>query len=109
MPLSEEIHVGDIGTDFEVSLVDDSTDPATAVDLTGYTTLELIFRRADGTILTKTASVVGVDTDGVIQYVTTDVADLNSEGTYRIQAKVVLPLGTWRSERGKFQVHGNIT
>ncbi len=108
MSLSEEIHIGDIGTNFEISLVDDSVDPPIAVDLTGATILELIFRRADDSILTKTAAVVGDATAGVIQYITTAASDLNSEGTYRIQAKVVLPSGTWRSERSKFRVHGNI-
>ena len=101
----EEIHVGDIGTAFRVTLLDDCL---TAVDLTGFSSLEVIFQKPDGTNVTKTASVYeGLPQNGVVEYITI-ADDLDQVGTWKIQAKVVLPTGTWRSSIDKFKVYANL-
>lgn len=107
MPDSKEIHVGDIGTLFEITLEDDSTDPHSAVDLTGNTTLEIIFFKPDKTKLTKIALLVGPATDGKISY-TTISGDLNVAGKWLIQAHIVLLTGEWRSSFGEFVVKPNL-
>ncbi|MBT8448859.1 MAG: hypothetical protein KJO69_04170 [Gammaproteobacteria bacterium] len=100
---AEEIHVGDIGTVFRIAL----TDCDVAVDLTGATTLEIIFLKPDATSVTKTATLFGVATDGVIQY-STIADDLDTAGIWKMQAKITLPTGTWSSDVEKFRVYTNL-
>lgn len=101
---AEEIHEGDIGTIFTINL----TDCDVAVDLTGHTSLQIIFAKPDGTSVTKTASDSGTPTDGIITY-TTISGDLDQDGVWRIQAKVTIPAGTFSSDIEKFRVYPNIT
>lgn len=101
---NEEIHVGDIGTAFRLNLLDDCL---TAVDLTSYISLEVYFQKPDGTVLTKTGIPFGPPANGVVQYLTIS-GDLDTAGTWKIQAKVVLPGGTWSSSVEKFKVYTNL-
>lgn len=98
-----EIHLGDIGTIFEVTLKDDSG----LVDLTGATTTELYFKKPGNKTLTKTAIPDGDPTTGILRY-TTIADDLDTVGWWKIQAYIVLPGGSWKSDIGTFEVHGNI-
>ena len=100
---ADEIHVGDIGTVFRITL----TDCATPVDLTGNTDISIIFLKPDGTTAVKTATLFGPATDGVIQY-TTILDDLDLAGTWKIQAEITLPTGKWRSDIEKFKVYANL-
>lgn len=101
----EEIHVGDIGTTFLITLTDDCTN---AVDLTGWTTLSVYFEKPDKTSITRTASISGGDpTLGLIEYATI-LDDLDQAGTWKVQAYVVLPTGSWKSNIDKFKVYPNI-
>ena len=100
---ANEIHVGDIGTVFEVTLMDGSS----VVDLSSATTKELVFRKPDGVKLTKTAAFKTDGTDGIITY-TSVTDDLDTAGTWRLQAHVVIGGGTWRSDIGDFKVHENL-
>lgn len=106
--MAEEIHVGDIGTLFEVTLQDQSVTPAVAVDLTGATVLEIIFKIPPDGKVVKTATIKNPPgTDGIIQY-TTVVNDLSVAGTWEIQGRIVLPSGTWSSSTEEFLVHPNL-
>jgi len=99
-----EVHVGDIGTAFRVTL----NDCDVVVDLTGQTTIEILFLKPDGTALTKTASIyLGDPTLGIIEYLTV-LGDLDQEGTWKIQGHVVLPTGEWHSDTEKFKVYTNL-
>ncbi len=104
-----EIHVGDIGTVFEITL-QDCSDPAAIVpvDLTGATTIEIIFQKPPSTKVVQTGVVVNPPgTDGLIKY--TSVADdLDKSGTWKIQARVVFPTGEWFSSVDEFIVYPNI-
>ena len=101
---ANEIHVGDIGTSFQVTLYDSTN----IVDISGATTKTLYFLKPDGTTkLTKTASFLTDGTDGILEYLTIS-GDLDVSGTWKIQAKVVLPSGEWSSDIGKFKVYDNI-
>jgi len=102
--MAQEIHVKDIGTVFEVTLEDNSA----PVDLNGSTGLSIIFRNPPGTVVIKVATIVNPPgTDGKIQYVTI-ADDLDCAGDWSIQAEVVFPTGTFRSEVKPFEVFENL-
>ena len=103
MTCENEIHIGDIGTSFEMILKECDS----IVDLTGAVTKEIIFRKPDKSIVTKTAEFKTNGTDGVIQYITI-LDDLDLKGTWNIQARVTLPTGIWSSDISKFKVHANL-
>ena len=98
-----EIHVGDIGTAFEVTLKDCDG----VVDISTATSKELIFRKPDKTVVVKIAVFKTDGTDGIIQYLTI-LDDLDLKGAWSIQAKVTLPTGTWSSDIQKFKVYANL-
>lgn len=105
---ANEIHQGDIGTVFELTLYDDTV----IVDVSTATTKEVIFQKPTvngvaGAVVTKTAQFKTDGTDGIIQY-TTILDDLDTVGNWKVQAKVTLPSGTWRSDISKFRVHKNL-
>jgi len=99
----EEIHVGDIGTIFEITLQDCDA----VVDLTGASVMEIVFKKPDKTVVVKTAALKTDGTDGIIQYITV-LDDLNLKGTWSIQGDVTIPTGKWKSEIDKFKVYANL-
>lgn len=101
---ANEIHKGDIGTIFEVTLKDD----VAIVDVSSATTKEIFFRKPDGTtVLTKAAEFKTDGTDGIIQY-TTILDDLDSVGGWKIQGHVILSTGEWKSDIASFKVYDNL-
>ncbi len=100
---TEEIHLGDIGTIFEITLKDCDE----VVDLSGATSKLIIFKKPDKIVVTQTASFSTDGTDGIIQYATV-LDDLDQTGFWYIQANVTLPSGTWSSEITRFKVYKNL-
>ncbi len=100
---TQEIHQGDIGTIFRITVYDGSS----TVDVSGATSKEILFLKPDATTLTKTAAFYTDGTDGIIQY-TTITGDLDTVGGWQLQAKVTLPTGTWTSCKQKFKVNSVI-
>lgn len=101
---ANEIHVGDIGTIFEVSVLDGTT----VVDISTATVKQLLLRKPSGTLLTKAAVFKTTGTDGVLQY-TTVSGDLNEKGVWSLQVYIELPTGKWHSDRQNFTVHENLS
>jgi len=102
----EEVHKNDIGTKFLVTIKDGTT----VVDISGAsgdTDKQIIFEKPDGTVITKNATFDTDGTDGKIYYITID-EDLNLSGQWKIQAKVVLADGTWRTSIDDFEVYENL-
>lgn len=99
-----EIHVNDIGTVFKVTVKDENDE---IVDVSAATTRELLFRKPDGTILTKTALLVNTGTDGQIKYTTED-GDLDQHGSWSLQAYIDLGSSELHSDIHKFKVYKNI-
>jgi hypothetical protein len=99
----DEIHVGDIGTRFVVSI----SDGGVPVSLTSATVKQIIFLKPDQTKLSKTAAFVTDGADGQLVYVSEN-GDLSLEGVWKIQARVVLPSGEWRSDVQTFTVYSNL-
>lgn len=101
--MTQEIHVFDIGTSFELTVYEDET----VVNISSATTLEVLFQKPDGTVDTKTGVFLTDGTDGTVQYVTVS-NDLNQTGTWKVQARVEFPTGTWSSDIQKFKVYANL-
>ena len=100
---ADEIHVGDIGTVFSVTVKDGTT----VVDISNASTKQILLQDPDGTTQTKTAEYETDGTDGVIKY-TTVSGDLTLAGTWKIQAKVVITAGTWNTDVQEFKVYANL-
>jgi len=96
-------HLNDIGTIFELTI----KDCGVIVDISSNSALEVIFEKPDKTILSRVGVLSTDGTDGKLQYVTI-AGDLDLEKTWKIQARVTLPTGTWSSEINKFVVRGNL-
>lgn len=101
---ANEIHQGDIGTIFEVTLMDGDV----IVDLTGAIAQSIVFLPPDKTVVSQTSVFKTNGTDGIIQY-TTLVDDLDQIGKWKLQAVVQLLTGTWSSDIKEFTVHSNLT
>lgn len=99
-----EIHVGDVGTIFLVTIKDEND---TVVDVSTSVGKTLIFKKPDGTILSKTASFSTDGTNGEIQYTTID-GDLDLHGKWAIQAFIDFGSTEWYSDIDKFTVYNNL-
>lgn len=100
---ANEIHVGDIGTRFIVTVKDGDD----IIDISSATTKNLIFRKPDGTLLTKAASFYTDGTDGILTYSTVS-GDLEDDGFWKLQGYLVITGGTWYTDIHDFNVHRNL-
>jgi len=100
---ANEIHVGDITTKFLVTVTDDSV----AEDISSATTKDIIFRKPDGTLLTKAGVFETDGTDGKLFYLTI-ADDLDTEGVWSLQVSLILSSGTWKSDVSEFTVYANL-
>jgi hypothetical protein len=109
MAFVEQAHVNDIGTIFRVTIYDTtSTGGSTVADVSDTTMRTLYFGRPDGTTFSRSAVLTTDGTDGKIEYTTVD-GDLNTAGTWSIQAYVVSTAGSWNSTVGNFRVFENLS
>lgn len=97
-------HVGDTGTAIRLTVYDRGS----VVDLSGFSTLEMLFKAPDGDLLTKTASLVNTGSDGQIEYVTQSSADLDVPGPWKVQARLVSNGGSWKTSSVAFTVEANL-
>jgi hypothetical protein len=102
--MSAEVHVGDIGTVFEITVKDED---GVVVDISAATTKQFIFAKPGGTKVSKDASFVVNGTDGKLKYVTAS-GDLDESGDWQLQVYVVMPTGTWHSDIVLVSVCGNL-
>jgi hypothetical protein len=100
---ANEVRVGDIGTVFEITLMDG----ASVVNISTATVKEIIFVKPRGTKLTKTAAFSTTGADGKIKYAALS-GDLDTEGVWQIQAHITMPTGDWRSDIQTFEVFANL-
>lgn len=100
----DEIHVEDIGTVFELTIKDGSS----VVDVSSATTKQISFEKPDGVVEDHAASFTTDGTDGKIRYATI-AGDLDTDGKWKIQGKIILPSGAWHTGVDSFQVHLNLT
>lgn len=97
--MSDNARLGDVGVAIEITL----QDGAVAVDLTGNTLLEMIFRKPSGARLIRTPVAVAPLTSGKLRYLTI-AGDLDEVGGWNVQGHAMIPSGDFRSETGVFEV-----
>lgn len=100
---ANEVHVGDIGTVFRLTIYDDTT----LANLSGATTKQILFSKPSGMLLTKTAVFTTDGTDGKIQYVTV-AGDLDEAGQWTIQGYLVLSTWTGHTDKHHLSVYANV-
>lgn len=96
--------VGDIGTTIKATIVDQD---GTALDVSAATTLQLLFLKPNGVLETKTATLTGDGTDGIIQYVTI-ADDLDVPGVWKSQGYIVDAGKQHKSSVDTFHVKPNL-
>ena len=101
---ANEIHKGDIGTQFTVTVQAGTP----VVELSTASTKQLIFKKPGGTILTKSTSFVTDGTDGKMQYVSVD-GDLSDDGVWKMQGKVIIGGNTFSTDITSFKVYRNLS
>jgi len=101
-----DIHVGDVGTDFQITVLDSQTN--LPKDISSSSQRQIVFGLPDGTSLTKTATFVNTGTDGLIRYVGHS-GDLSQAGTWKIQGIIFYSSGAeLHTDVAKFKVKPNI-
>ncbi len=100
-----EIHIGDVGTRFLFTIQD--CDSETAVDISASTSIEISFKRADGSTLAVAGAFLTDGTDGKVYYDAV-AGDINSTGYWKVQGKVAFASGLFYSDIHKFQVYANL-
>jgi len=99
---ANEIHLNDVGTEFKLTIAD----AGSVVDVSSATTT-VNFRRPDGTCFSKTADKVDGGSGGIVRYIT-ESGDLNTTGTWKLQAFVDFGATEFYSDIHSFRVHKNI-
>ena len=102
--MSLEIRKDNIGIQFVVN-VKDGDDPE---DISAYTTRQIIIRKPNGSILTKTATLSTDGTDGACYCVSED-GDLDLVGVYRLQIRLSTSSVDYTTNIGSFRVSTNLT
>ncbi len=100
-----EIHKGDIGTAFQITMRDEN---GAIIDLTSASEKKIRLQRPDLTTTEVNATFATNGADGVIQWKTAVAGDLNQAGTWKIQGVVTLSNGKWHSNIDSFKVYENI-
>ena len=100
---ADEIHQGDIGTTFRATIQQD----ASVIDISGASTLQMIFEKPSGSTMTKTATLYSDGTDGKMQYATVS-GDLDETGSWRVQAYIALDTWQGKTDMYTFEVHPNL-
>lgn len=101
---ANEIHKGDIGTQFKVTIKNQT---GTVVDLSGMSTKQILLKKPSGDILTKTASFFTDGSDGIIVYTTVD-GDINEHGEWFLQAYYSDGTSARYTDITLFTVHRNL-
>ena len=102
--MAGQIHENDIGTSFEVTLLDANDQP---VDVTSQLSMQMSFFSPTTVRKDKVPTFVNDGSDGKIKYVTVN-GDLDVSGPWRLQVQVELVTGTWSSNIHRFTVHENL-
>lgn len=105
MEICDEIHVGDIGTVFEVTLYEDCETLLPGVDTS--TVRKLYFKKPDGSVIERDAVFTTDGADSKIQYVTV-ADDLDQDGNWELQGFIETPSGSWHSTTDCFEVFENL-
>ena len=104
--MASEIHQNDIGTRFLITVKDDgSLVKISGVD--GSSIHQVTFKKPSDAVINRNASLKDYGVSGVMFY-DTIAGDLDEVGHYKLQAKVVIPSGTYFTDIHTFKVHCNL-
>ena len=104
--MASEIHQNEIGTRFLITVKDDGN----LVNISGVggsTIHQISFRKPSDAVINRNATLQDFGISGVMYY-DTIAGDLDEAGLYKLQAKVVVPSGTYYTDIHSFKVHSNI-
>lgn len=102
---ADEIHVGDKGTQFVVTLYDGTT----VVDISTSSARTLEFKMPTGTVFTVTATLSGSGTSGAMSYTIPTTTTLATDGRWKLQAVVEFATSKFRSDIYEFRVYPNLS
>lgn len=102
----KDIFVGDIGTHFQADIKNlvNSESEAT-LDISGATEMLMVFQKPDGTEKEFTAAFVTDGQDGLLEYITANITDLDIDGAWQYYPWVKYPGGQRRGSEIKFTVY----
>lgn len=110
----DSLQAGVIGAVIRVTCVQPQTPaekssgaPRVPVDISATILKELIFRKPDGSVITKTAQFSTNGLDGALQW-STVAGDVEPWGTYMVQPNIAIPGFTGRGQRVPFEVLKNL-
>lgn len=103
MTINTTIQKDDIGTDFDITFLE----AGSAVDISGATTKQLIFRAPDAVTSAKAGTFITDGTNGQLRY-TTIADDIDEAGHWHIQGKIINASGTFYSSIEDFYVLPNL-
>ena len=99
------IHVGDVGTIIRLTITEaDGTSP---VDISTATVKKFYFLKPPYTKVNKVAEFNAAGVDGKLKY-TTIAADIDTEGTWQVQAYVEIGAAKYYSTKTTFTVASNL-
>ena len=104
--MASQIHQDDVGTRFEITIKDDGN----IVNISGVeggSVHQLSFRKPSDTVIDRTATLKDHGISGVMFYDTV-AGDLDEAGIYKLQAKVIIPSGTFFTDIYTFKVYNNL-
>lgn len=101
--MSSEIHVGDIGTQFIITVKEDDS----IVDISSASSIIIYLKKPNGVSYEKYGSFVTDGTDGKLFY-TSVYGDFDAPGLYKLQAKLTMGGSTYHSNLETFKVYCNI-
>lgn len=101
---SPEIHIGDIGTNFIVTVFNQNSQ---LMNLASSTGLTIRFRKPDGVSMDKIAELYTNGTDGKLVY-TLEEDDIDIAGQWSSQAIIEFTDGAWHTNIVNFTVYANI-
>jgi hypothetical protein len=102
--MSAELHVNDFGTVLTFTFLDESNE---VVPLAGLTSREIIFKKPDGTRLSKTPSLTTDGSDGKVYY-TLASGDFDVKGMWQVQGRAANASSNYYSDVLTFKVFENI-
>lgn len=98
-----DIHVGDI-TEFKITVAECD---GTVENLSTATTIDFLFQKPDGSVITRAGSLFTDGVDGIIVY-RTSITDLNQSGSWKYQVHLVYTDNEQHTDVTKFKVIANL-
>ena len=104
--MASEIHKDDVGTRFLITIKDDGN-LVNISGVDGSSVHQINIRKPSDVVINRNATLQDFGISGVMFY-DTIAGDLDEAGFYKLQAKVVIPSGTYFTDVYTFKVHSNI-